>query len=379
MLETESRSPPILFLIDTLMVGGSEKKTVAVSTELVNRGRRVHIAYLNPPAPLADRVDSRVPLVCLERRGKLSFAAIERLAEYVRVHEIRLILCVNLYPMAYALAVQRMRPRNALSFDVLINVTDFVSLKHHVQMLVYRCVLSRARRIVFGCQAQLAKWRRVYRLNGAMCTHIYNGVDLDIYRSGVVTENRDEWLRKWGLDPSAFIVGTIGRLRKEKNHQDLIRVLGRLVAQGVDAQCLIVGDGPERDALRAMAARLGLRDRIVFAGALGDVRPALLAMDVFVLTSKAVETFSNAALEAMAMARPVVLSDVGGAREMIAEGANGYIYPKGDVDRLGQILKLIHDRPDLRRALGDAGRVRVEERYSFSHMVDEYEHLAFGK
>ncbi|MDQ3776329.1 MAG: glycosyltransferase [Pseudomonadota bacterium] len=109
------------------------------------------------------------------------------------------------------------------------------------------------------------------------------------------------------------------------------------------------------------------------------MRPALLAMDVFVLTSKAVETFSNAALEAMAMARPVVLSDVGGAREMVSEGKNGYVYPKGDVERLAQILKLIHDRPHLRQALGDVGRVMVEERFSFSQMVDEYERLAFAK
>ncbi len=379
MQQTECESPPVLFLIDTLLVGGSEKKTVAVSSELANRGRRVHIAYLNPPAPLADRVDSRVPLVCLERRGKLSFAAIERLAEYVRVHEIQLILCVNLYPMAYALAVQRMRPRNALSVDVLINVTDFVSLKQHFQMLVYRCLLSQARQIVFGCQAQLAKWRRVYRLNGTRCIHIYNGVDVDSYRTGAVSGSRDEWLRQWGLDPSAFIVGNIGRLREEKNHRDLIRALGRLVAQGIHAQCLIVGDGPERYALRAMAEKIGLGERIVFAGNLADVRPAVLAMDVFVLTSKAVETFSNAALEAMAMARPVVLSDVGGAREMVSEGRNGYVYPKGDVDRLGEILKLMHDQPDLRRSLGDAGRAMVEERFSFSHMVDQYERLAFAK
>ena len=307
MQQTESKSAPVLFLIDTLVVGGSEKKTVAVSSELARRGRPVHIAYLNPPAPLAEWVDSRVPLMCLGRRGKLSFAAIGRLAEYVRVHEIRSILCVNLYPMAYALAVQRMRPRNALSFDVLINVTDFVSLKQHFQMLVYRCLLSQARTIVFGCRLQLVKWRRLYRLNGARCTYIYNGVDVDRYQKGAVSGNRDEWLRRWGLDPSAFIVGSIGRLRKEKNHQDLIRALERLVAQGVHAQCLIAGDGPERNALRGMAADLGVAERVVFAGDLADVRPALLAMDVFVLTSKAVETFSNAALEAMAMARPVVL------------------------------------------------------------------------
>ncbi len=65
--------------------------------------------------------------------------------------------------------------------------------------------------------------------------------------------------------------------------------------------------------------------------------------------------------------------------EMVSEGKNSHVYPKGNVDRLTQILKLIRDRPNLRQALGDVGRVMVEERFSFSQMVDEYERLAFGK
>lgn len=373
------RLSPVLFLLNSLEIGGSEKKTVAVSRELARRGCPVHIAYLTPPETLAKRVDGRVPLVFLDRRGKLSFGAIKRLAEYVRLHEIRQILCVDLHPMVYAAAVQQMLSRDALCFDALINVTDFVSLKDHVKMLVYGCLLRRARRIVFGCHAQLLKWRRVYRLGDATSTCIYNGVNLDTYCKGAVSGDRDELMVKWGLDPNAFIVGSVARLRKEKNYQDLIRVVSRLVGLGVHAQALIVGDGVERDPLQGMVASLGLQDRIVFAGELADVRPALLAMDVFVLTSKAVETFSNAALEAMAMGRPVVLSDVGGAREMVVEGRNGYVYPKGDVERLAQILKLLDDRPDLRNALGDAGRAMVEERFSFSRMVDEYERLAFPK
>ncbi|MDP9179470.1 MAG: glycosyltransferase [Gemmatimonadota bacterium] len=369
----------MLFLIDSLVIGGSEKKTLAVSSELARRGHPVHIAYLNLPATLGNRVDPRVPLVHLGRRGRgVSITAVKRLAEYVRSHEIRQIVCVNLHPMVYAAAVQRMLSRDALAFDVLINVTDFVSVKQHLEMLVYRRLLPRARRIIFGCNAQLVKWRDVYRLGETRCSYIYNGVDLDVYCNGALSGHRDELLATWGLDPNAFIVGSVGRLRKEKNYEDLIRVVSRLVSAGVHVQALIVGDGVERERLQRMAANLGLQECIVFTGDLADVRPALRAIDVFVLTSKAVETFSNAALEAMAMTCPVVLSDVGGAREMVVERANGYLYPRGDVDRLGEILKLLHDRPVLRQTLGNAGRAMVKERFTFSRMVDEYERLAFS-
>ena len=74
----------------------------------------------------------------------------------------------------------------------------------------------------------------------------------------------------------------------------------------------------------------------------------------------------------------IASSAMWGAREMVSEGKNGYVYPKRDVDRLAHILKLIHDSPDLRQTLGDLGRVMVEERFSFLQMVDEYERLAFA-
>ncbi len=371
--------PPVLFLIASLGVGGSESKTVAVSKALAERGHAVHIAYLNPPATLADRVDSRVHLVCLERRGKWSFATAKRLAEYVRRHEIPVILCVNLYPLLYARAVQWLCEKNPPAFDVLINVTDLPALKHHLQMWLYRFFLPQARQLVFGCKAQMDQWRRVYRLNGTRCVYVYNGVDLERFRKNAVSGHRDDLLSRWGLDPQAYTVGTVGRLYREKNHRDVLRAAARLVARGVHAQVLFAGDGPERDALRAMAADLGLEQRVKFAGELADVRPALLAMDVFVLPSKAVETFSNAALEAMAMGCAVVLSDIGGAREMVCEGKSGYVYPRGDLDGLGHILQHLHDRPELRRSLGDAARAVVEERFSLAHMVDEYERLAFAQ
>jgi glycosyltransferase involved in cell wall biosynthesis len=102
-------------------------------------------------------------------------------------------------------------------------------------------------------------------------------------------------------------------------------------------------------------------------------------MDVFVLPSLAVETFSNAALEAMAMERPVVLSDIGGATEMVTHGQNGYVFHKGDDSTLERILTALNNSPDLRRDVGRAGRATVEARFSFQRMADAYERLMLSK
>ena len=100
---------------------------------------------------------------------------------------------------------------------------------------------------------------------------------------------------------------------------------------------MLVGDGPEREAIVEYAKRLGILDRLHMVGASDDVRPYLKASDVFrVNIDLPSKTFSNAALEATAMGLPVVTSDVGGAREMFPAGSSGTIYLRDDVYVFGQ-------------------------------------------
>jgi glycosyltransferase involved in cell wall biosynthesis len=137
---------------------------------------------------------------------------------------------------------------------------------------------------------------------------------------------------------------------------------------------IIAGDGPERQCLEQVALKHEVSEKVVFLGSVLDVRPALSAMDLFVLPSRAVETFSNAALEAMSMGLPVVLSDIGGAREMVPDGKNGAIFAPGDVDGLTEkIEKLI--RSGVLDEMGAASRSLVEERFSLESMVARYRDL----
>jgi glycosyltransferase involved in cell wall biosynthesis len=207
------------------------------------------------------------------------------------------------------------------------------------------------------------------------CSFLHNGVAVDWYARSAVPGTSLAIRTECGLRASTFVIGTVGRLRKEKNQAELIRAARRLVDHGIDVQALIVGDGPERTPLEGLATALGLSGRVVFLGRLNDVRTALAAMDVFVLPSLAVETFSNAALEAMAMGCPVVLSDIGGAREMVGDGENGYVYRRGNAEDLDKALTLLYSDEPLRKSLACAARATVEARFSFSGMADRYERL----
>ena len=365
---------PTLFLLSNLCIGGSERKTVRVVNALHGRGHNVHLAWLNGPEALRQEIAPGVPAICLERHGKISWSALRRLEHYIRAHGITHVICMNLYPLLYAKALRLVMGSAAPSCIVTVNTTEFVSRKEAAQMVLYAPLMRRADEIVFGCDYQLGLWVERYCLPRQKCRYIHNGVDSDHFSMHAIGMPGTDHRAVFGLGPDDFVVGTVGMFRPEKQQSDLIEAVARLRAQGLRAYALLVGSGEREPALKKQADDAGVTDYIQFLGEMRDVRPALTAMDVFVLTSLS-ETFSNAALEAMAMGRPVVLSDVGGAREMVWEGANGYLYPASDVERLAAILEKLATNPFATRAIGEEARRIAIERFSFSRMVNEYEAL----
>ncbi len=363
---TDAQSfPPVLFLLSTAAYGGSEIRFVKLADTLAQQHACVTIAYLNPPAPLLATLDSRVEAVHLHRRGKLSLRALHRLVETIRARGIRTVMAVNLYPALYArLAQARLAPA-PLRLLVSVNTTGVTTRKLALAMPLYRRVLRRADEVIFGAQAQRRIWAERYGVGGPRLPTrvIHNGVDTERFKP----------LQAAGraANPvSGLVMGTVGRLRPEKMHLDLVRATAALRARGIDVGALIVGEGAERPRIEAEIARLQLDRHVALAGEARDVRPFLAGMDVFVLTS-ATETFSNAALEAMACGIPVVSAAVGGMPELLAFGG-GCTYPPGDLAALIECLApLLQDRGRRLRA-GAAARQAALEHFSWQGMVQQF-------
>ncbi|HJR71293.1 MAG TPA: glycosyltransferase, partial [Gammaproteobacteria bacterium] len=162
-------------------------------------------------------------------------------------------------------------------------------------------------------------------------------------------------------------------LRPEKNHVQLVDAVASLRARGIPARALMIGDGETRGAIEARAQARGVLEHVSITGFEQDVRPFVAAADVAVLTSFT-EALSLAALEAMALGKPVVHSAVGGAAEIIAPGSTGLLFPVGDTPALVDRLAMLADGP-LRSAMGQRARAAVVKSFSESAMVDAYERL----
>jgi glycosyltransferase involved in cell wall biosynthesis len=196
---------------------------------------------------------------------------------------------------------------------------------------------------------------------------IPNGIDAWRYAQGTRTEAK----RALGLDPDRRYIACIARFHPIKDHAMLIEAFAQVAATLDDVDLLLAGDGPLRGDLEQRAAERGIAGRVHFLGVRGDVPVVLRAADVFALTSIC-EAASITLLEAMASELPVVVTAVGGNPELVEDGRQGWLVPRGDASAAAAALLTLLADPARAAAMGAAARARVIDRYQLDATVNAY-------
>jgi glycosyltransferase involved in cell wall biosynthesis len=205
---------------------------------------------------------------------------------------------------------------------------------------------------------------------------ICNGLDLRRVepRPGL---SRDDILASFGLprDGGLRFVTIVANLRHPvKDHPTFLRAASRVHASRPDARFVIAGEGELMSPMRELARQLEVGQVTHFIGGCERVAELLSVSDVCVLSSKA-EGFSNSILEYMAARRPVVVTDVGGAREAVLDGETGHVVPPGDDEAMAGRIASLLARPDRAREMGEMGRKRIEELFSCEAQLARAENL----
>ncbi len=178
-----------------------------------------------------------------------------------------------------------------------------------------------------------------------------------------------------GLSPEDQVIGTVGRLHDDlKRFSDLIRALALLMPQFPRVKLLIVGDGPDRDALGKLAKDFCVSEAVIFAGYQSNARQFYPLMDVFSLAS-AHEAFGLVLVEAMLAGVPVVATQVGGMPFVLDEGRAGRLVPPGAPQALAHEIGALLENEGQRVSLGAAGRERAEREFSADRYCREIDHL----
>ena len=360
----------ILHVVDSLETGGLERVAVDLAIAQRDHGHRVAVFSLTGTSGLGPELHAAgIHAIAGGKRRGLDLGLLARLRAVVAGQAADIVHSHNFVPnyhAALAIAPGRMRA-------VLVNTCHNMGgrLSRPRLRMLYRLSLARTA-CVAGVGRQVADnlvARGLARPD--QVSAVRNGVPMPPAPAGTL---RAAARRNLDLPADALVVGCVGRLVALKNHRLLLEQVPALVQAFPRLHVLLLGDGPERDALENQARALGIAGRVHFAGSRGDVQRLLPAMDVFALPSLT-EGLSIALLEACAAGLPVVASDTGGNPEIVRQGANGLLFPTNDGGALrASLLRLLGDRP-LRLSLGLAAREWVMANASIDAMRGRYDQL----
>lgn len=218
-------------------------------------------------------------------------------------------------------------------------------------------------------------------LDASRASHLGNGVDLDHFSPDSVEPQALERLRRTlGISGGTVVVGTVGRLVHDKGYREFIAAAEGIASRRRDVCFLAVGpEEPEKaDAVSAQEIRRGEAAGVRFLGMRMDMRELYALMDIFVLASYR-EGFPRSAIEAAAMGKPLVVSDIPGCRDVVRDGVNGILVPVRNVEPLEQAIERLLNDADLRQRLGSQGRQyatdEFDERRVTARVVATYRRL----
>ena len=367
--------PAVLQLIDSFNQGGSERQALQLTRLLYKSGRyHVHLACLNPEGSLRSTISElelgeipSFPLTSFYDRNAVT--QLRRFTRWLKSARIDILHTHDFYTNVFGMSggvlarlpvrIGSMRETSGMRSAAQSHVQRFLySLSHHI---VANSNAVREKLIADGTSAEKV-------------TVVYNGLDLRRLDTNV---SRPEALAMLGVpaDPQRRFVSIVANMRHEVKDYPMFLRAAREVKEAVpDAAFLLAGEGELSDSLRALARELGIQDSTFFLGRCENVAELLSVSEACVLSSKA-EGFSNSILEYMAAGRPVVVTDVGGAREVVVEGETGYLVASGDdATMAARLIALLRD-PETARQMGERGRRVVEEKFSCEAQLARAEEL----
>lgn len=362
--------PRVMQLVLSLSPGGTERLVIEICRHLANRIDSSVCCLDEPGAWAAELAPLDIPVMSLSRQPGFHPGLALELARVIKARQIDVVHCHHYSPFVYGLLATVLHPRVRLVF------TEHGRLAN--------TGTSRKRQIV---NPMLAWWpARLCAVSADLRRHMisegFPGRRLEVVYNGIAAGERPRPAQRQaarealGLAPGALVVGSVGRLDPVKNLPALLRAHARLLAEHPEARLVIVGDGPDREALHAEALALNIAGAVVFTGYRADVRTVMPAFDIYANSSR-YEGVSLTILEAMAAGLPVVATDVGGNPEVVCDHETGRLVA-GHAGALAGALIELANHPKRRHAMGDAGRWRVKRHFSLDRMAEHYAEFYLG-
>ena len=365
----------VLYLVDNLGPGGSQRYVAELARHAASFGVRPHVCSAKEGGVFHEElIRERTPLLFAPFKklyGPDGVRALSTLMRYIRTRRIDVVHTFQTNANILGTIAARITGRAVIT--TRRDMGDF-GMRGSPRLAAFETlVINRlAHRIVANSRAAMEAAREHEGIPPEKLGLIYNGIDCGRFRP---EPGKGSWRRVLGVpETSSCVFGIVAGHRPVKSVDTAIRAFARVHGRHPDTLLLLVGGGPERNALEDLVRHLNLEESAFFLGAREDVEILLPAFDVFLNSSKS-ESFSNAILEAMAAGHPVVATRVGGNPESVLEGVTGFLVPAGDPILMGDAMEKLAADPLLREQMGQAGRDRVRALFSKERSFSELEKL----
>ena len=370
--------PTVLQLIDSFHQGGSERQAIQL-TRLLHEGGRfnVRLASLSPEGSLRAAVEElhlgEIPSFPLNSfYDRNAVVQLRRLMAYIRREQVEIFHTHDFYTNVIGMAAASLARVPAR----IASMRETAGMRSGTQKSAQVLAYGLAHQVVANSEAVRQKLRE-HGIKETKISVIYNGIDA---KRLVSSASRAESLSVLGLQPEAdglrkSFVTIVANMRHEvKDYPMFLRAVQRIKAAYPATGFLLAGEGELTGSIRDLARGLEIESSTFFLGRCDRMAELLNISDVCVLSSKA-EGFSNSILEYMAAGRPVVATDVGGAKEAIVEGVTGFMVQSGDDKAMAERIISLLREPEQARALGAMGKRVVEEKFSCAAQLQHTEEL----
>lgn len=359
-----AQRPRIMHVVLSLSPGGTEHLVVEMCRRLPPRFD-VSVCCLDDEGAWARGVRSRgVEVIALHRPPGFRPHVGREIARLAAERSVSVLHCHQYSPFVYGWIAARWNRNLKLVYTEHGRLSDAPPSR---KRQLVNPLLSIGGGAIVAVSEDLRAYMIASRFPRKRVRVIHNGIAPGAMATGL---DRHAARRVLGLDRRAFVIMTVARLDPVKDLPTMLEAFAQVRRGLPAARLVIVGDGPEREALATRAARADLDGSVIFAGYQSDVRTLLPAADLYASSSIS-EGISITILEAMAAGIPVVATAVGGTPEILSKGG-GVLVPSRDPDRFALALFELAGDSARRDALGAAARRRLTEAFTMERMIDDY-------
>jgi len=366
----------ILYIIDQFHAGGGTERHLSYLTTQLDRKKFAPylVVFDLKNNPLIEKIqNSGIPIYHVQVRKYYSPNAFKKafhLRKIIKENQIDMVQTFHYKADTYGAIISYLTGIK----KIVSSKRDTGDLKKKKHFFLHRVCNHFINNFIFVSNAVRGVVSQREHISNKRTKTICNGIDPTKF-SPPDKAAKQASRTKFNILEKDFVIGMVAWLRPEKNHPVLFEAIQLAKNTIPNCKLLVVGGGTLLEPYQKLTKEMGLAGQVIFTGPCDapTVRELLAIMDLACLIPGGNEGFSNSVLEKMAMGLPVIVSDVGGNAEAVADGYNGLVIPPNDSAGLARAIIALYQDEDLRRKMGSNSRQRVEEKFSLAFMIKEHE------